>query len=73
MNYWRRAKPSNDAGTCLWCGNKLRKESQHSADAYGRPNDRALGDYGDGHFCGLRCGYQFGKAFAGFRRRLNVL
>lgn len=22
------------------------------------------GDYGDGHFCGLRCGYMFGVALA---------
>lgn len=71
MNYWRRADPSNEPGTCLWCGNKLRKESHSSAAAYGRPDDRNLGDYGDGVFCGLRCGYRFGQAFAGFGRRLN--
>jgi hypothetical protein len=23
-----------------------------------------LGDYGDGHFCGLSCGYNFGRALA---------
>ena len=34
-------------------------------------DDRNLGDYGDGFFCGLRCGFQFGKAFAEFGRRLK--
>jgi hypothetical protein len=29
------------------------------------------GDYGDGFFCGLRCGYRFGVAFAGNGRRLQ--
>lgn len=28
------------------------------------------GDYGDGHFCGLNCGYSFGKAIADNGRRL---
>lgn len=58
----RRHDASNEAGTCLWCGDKLRK---------GRNKRGGLGDYGDGYFCGLRCGYSFGKAFAGFGRRLN--
>ena len=37
---------------CLYCGHKLRKVKNpqpHHASLYG--------DYGDGHFCGLRCGY----------------
>lgn len=29
------------------------------------------GDYVDGHFCGLRCGYQFGVAMADNGRRLQ--
>lgn len=27
------------------------------------------GDYGDGHFCGLRCGYQFGVAMGDAGRK----
>ena len=30
----------------------------------------ALGDYQDGHFCGLRCGYEFGVDLANKGRRL---
>jgi len=66
---WRRHDASNKAGTCLWCGHKLRRESKHKAKAYKR--EQQLGDYGDGYFCGLRCGFQFGEAFANFGRRLN--
>ena len=29
-----------------------------------------LGDYGDGHFCGLRCGYRFGVRLANLGSRL---
>lgn len=65
-------------GTCLWCGRKLRqkwtwdwnkaghdviKESRRKR--YDKP-----GDYGDGFFCGLRCGYDFGVSMAGFGRRV---
>lgn len=66
---WRQANPTTLPGRCIWCGYKLRRESHHSAAAHNR--EAALGDYGDGVFCGLRCGYQFGQAFAGFGRRLN--
>lgn len=30
-----------------------------------------LGDYGDGHFCGLRCGYRFGVRLAQLGSRLQ--
>lgn len=30
-----------------------------------------LGDYGEGHFCGLRCGYAFGTRFADLGNRLR--
>lgn len=30
-----------------------------------------LGDYGDGHFCGLRCGYDFGLWFANNGNKLT--
>ena len=29
------------------------------------------GGYGDGYFCGLRCGFQFGRRFAELGRRLQ--
>ena len=36
-------------GTCLWCGDKLHPE-----------NEGGIGGYRDnGHFCSLRCGYQW--------------
>ncbi|MEQ8719712.1 MAG: hypothetical protein RLO52_41160 [Sandaracinaceae bacterium] len=35
------------------------------------PRHERAGDYGDGHFCGLRCGYQFGVALANAGRRLK--
>ncbi len=37
------------------------------------PRYELPGDYGDGHFCGLRCGYQFGVALAnaGHRQRMK--
>jgi len=49
------------ADCCLWCGRKLRK----------RNRSRLPGDYGDGAFCGLRCGYMFGVAMAEFGKRLK--
>ncbi len=73
--------PSNVPGTCLWCGRKLVQKWEWDTEwmaggsitkvpgtrrkVYEKP-----GAYGDGHFCGLSCGYDFGKAIAGFGRRL---
>ena len=62
------------AGTCRWCGDRLVyrtfsrnllpgetweefhaiPQSQKRSRAYDKP-----GYYGDGKFCGLRCGYQW--------------
>lgn len=39
---------------CLWCGKPLRKCQYRELAGYGE-----WGDYGDGHFCGLWCGYRF--------------
>lgn len=108
---------TNQPGTCLWCGKKLRwkgtctKErvpwptpalspccrAQLYAGNSGTPADGIAssawceaceknhdpkmrivsrerwydkpGDYGDGHFCGLRCGHAFGCALADNGRR----
>lgn len=56
-------------GTCLWCGRKLRPYPHRNAD-YNKDSGKELGDYGDGHFCGLRCGYAFGVRLADLGRRL---
>lgn len=56
--------------SCLWCGRKLRAyrwRNEDTAKAMGKER----GDYGDGHFCGLRCGYQFAVRFADLGRRLT--
>lgn len=58
---WHPFDASNEEGTCLWCGRKLRKER------FGQ----RLGDYGDGHFCGLRCAYQFAVRMARLGERLE--
>lgn len=41
---------------CLNCGKPLRRY-RYRGDP-GRPG-KEWGDYGDGHFCGLHCGYQW--------------
>jgi hypothetical protein len=86
MAEWRKVDPSNEPETCLWCGRKLKwktykkdkpremtweewlktPESKESVRFHDKP-----GDYGDGVFCGLRCGYQFGVAMANFGRRIK--
>jgi hypothetical protein len=63
MADWRPYHATNEPGTCLWCGHKLRQKKGHE-----KP-----GDYGDGHFCGLRCAYQFGVAMADPGRRLRAM
>lgn len=54
-------------GTCLWCGRKLRRFRYRDAE---HNEGKEWGDYGDGHFCGLRCGYQFAVRLADLGRRL---
>ena len=52
-----------NSNRCLYCGRTLRRTS-HAEEA-------RQGDYGDNAFCGLRCGYMFGVAFASFGHRLK--
>jgi len=54
---------SNLAGSCLWCGRRLRATSY-------APTQR--GDYGDGFFCGLRCGWRFGVESARTQLRFKA-
>jgi hypothetical protein len=61
MNWARPFGFIGTPGTCKWCGLKLRK--QRFGD--GR------GDYGDGHFCGLRCAYKFAIVLADEGRTLK--
>ncbi len=61
-------RPTNH-GCCKWCGRELR--------AYRYPehfptNPDPRGDYGDGHFCGLRCAYRFAITLAGDGFRIKL-
>lgn len=48
---------SADRPLCLNCGKPLRKCAAHKTypDSFPSP----WGGYGDGHFCGLNCGYRW--------------
>jgi len=41
---------------CRWCGTPLRLFRWRA-----NYENRVYGDYGDNLFCGLRCGYEYGK------------
>lgn len=58
--------PVIDGHTCEGCGNYV--DSGRRLVSRTKVHER-LGDYGDGAFCTLRCGYMFGVAAAknGFR------
>ena len=83
MAEWRPFGASNQPDTCLWCGNKLRQQYKWTEPPRDLPwGDRKQwlkdnqipyekkGDYHDGFFCGLRCGYSFGERLAQLGRRL---
>lgn len=59
-------------GACLWCGEKLRATGTHLRSLYPVLGPVARGDYGDNAFCGLRCGYLFGRRLAVLGSRLRV-
>jgi hypothetical protein len=48
------------AGACLWCGCKLRINGRRTKFL----EVPTAGDYADGAFCTMRCGYAFGVASA---------
>jgi len=67
LHYRGAFSRTNEPGTCLYCGAKLR------APTYGKPGDGegvALGAYMDNAFCTLRCGYRFGVTAAQLKFRL---
>lgn len=77
MNHFAEFGPVDKPGHCRWCGKKLRKkfDSEHVEAGNSMSNFRKLdtfklGDYGDGHFCGPRCGYRFGVRLANLGSRL---
>lgn len=45
--------------------------SKTSTSRPGRLETFTLGDYGDGHFCGMTCGYTFGVRIADLGKRLQ--
>jgi hypothetical protein len=51
VKFKKKISRTNEPGTCLWCGNKL-KRAPHRPDA--------LGPYADNSFCSMQCGYEFG-------------
>lgn len=86
MAQWRDFDATNKPDTCVWCGQKLRWKTHGVSKPIDMPweewwkhpdskvNERRYdkpGDYGDGFFCGLRCGYMFGERLAQLGRRLQ--
>lgn len=58
-------------GACLWCGAKLRGVGPAIRKVH--PDlVEARGDYGDNAFCGMRCGFSFGRRLAVLGSRLRV-
>jgi hypothetical protein len=66
---------TNKTDTCRWCGRKLVWVCNTQYEESAAPNGKrrivsrtrryqAPGAYGNGHFCGLTCGYQFGLTLA---------
>lgn len=58
---------------CTECGvggqhGKRRRRVLSRTPKYDKP-----GGYGDGHFCGLRCGYRFGVAMANSMKKRGAL
>ena len=63
---FRECGATNEPETCIWCGRKLRGKKTWLFERYGK-----LGDYADGYFCTLRCGYDFGLTLATKGERLR--
>ena len=67
---------TGEPGTCLWCGRRLRHETvidPASDKPYPGNLVRAeqAGRYQDDSFCGLGCGYRFGRRLAELGNRLR--
>lgn len=56
----------NKSDYCLWCGNKLKKDIYVQQHYPGQ-----LGYKGNGAFCSLRCGFNFGVTTAANGTRLK--
>ena len=61
---FREYGATNAPHTCVWCGRKLRRRLDN-------PTGRQYGDYGDGLFCGLRCGFDFALRVARLGHRFE--
>lgn len=73
---------TNEPGTCLWCGEKLRKKRryQHEWDDKNQKHlripdgyhyDGVPGYMGNGYFCTMTCAYRFACASAKHGIRLS--
>ena len=80
MADWRKFGYEGTPGTCLWCGRKLIYHAvfDDTPGAVGKtpysvPVKRPAkpGQYHDGHFCGLRCAYQYAVRLADLGSRLE--
>lgn len=88
MGDWQPFGYKGKPGTCKWCGRKLRRKYWPKYETtkalnvlgdettyqkrVGKEPAAGLGGYSDNHFCGLRCGYQFGLRMAELGRRLGL-
>ena len=78
MNLFNEFGRVNEPGHCIWCGKKLRKKFDHEridptsrTSSFRKLKTFKLGDYRDGFFCGLRCGYRFAVRLAQLGSRLQ--
>lgn len=68
--YAQHGDPHAD-GACMWCGKKLPVSRVHRLGEGWRDAYPLRGNYADGAFCTMRCGYAFGvtAAVSGVRMR----
>lgn len=62
---WRRFAATNQPGTCVWCGQKL----GYWIDKDYRGGER--GYAGKGHFCSLRCAFNYATRMVELGRRFE--
>ncbi len=69
---WTPIEGEPDRFTCDNCDNDMQgRQKRKVVSRTKRKGYEKPGDYGDGHFCGLRCAYDFAVAVANNGRRLN--